>query len=95
MWGSAMLAMDVSSTCMNVASITPSAISHGLWRGRHSSWEAISDMASGYREAPASLRLMAGRNPAPAPDTERDATRRTRRRRLKLFETHAIKPTER
>ena len=39
MCGSAMLAMDVSSTCMKVASITPSAISQGLWRGRHSSWE--------------------------------------------------------
>jgi len=52
-------------------------------------------MASGYREAPAGLRLMAGWNPLPVPDTESDATRKIRRRDLKLFEANTIKPTER
>src|SRR5277367_6438090 len=36
MCGSAMLAMDVSSTSMNTAIITVSVMSHGLWRGCHS-----------------------------------------------------------
>src|ERR1035438_4762961 len=33
MCGSAMLAMDVSSTSMKTAIITVSVMSHGLWRG--------------------------------------------------------------
>jgi hypothetical protein len=36
MYGSATTAMDVSKMTMNVASITASAISQGLARGRHS-----------------------------------------------------------
>src|ERR1035438_7075580 len=35
-WGSATLAMLVSSTSMNVASVTVRAIIHGLTAGRHS-----------------------------------------------------------
>src|SRR3954452_22783986 len=34
MWGKATFAMLVSSTSMNVASVTVMAIAHGLWRGR-------------------------------------------------------------
>jgi hypothetical protein len=33
-----MLAMEVSSTSMKVAIITPMAMSHGLWRGFHCDW---------------------------------------------------------
>ena len=34
MWGSATLAMLVSSTSMKVARVTVSPTSHGLWLGR-------------------------------------------------------------
>src|ERR1035437_131463 len=39
-----MLAMDVSSTSMNTATITVSVMSHGLWRGCHIGWAAAADM---------------------------------------------------
>ena len=37
MWGKATLAMLVSSTSMNVANVTVSAMIHGLTAGRHAS----------------------------------------------------------
>src|SRR6185312_3589855 len=39
MCGRATLAMLVSSTSMNVAMVTVSAIAQGLWRGRQSWWD--------------------------------------------------------
>ena len=47
MWGSATLATEVSSTSMNVPSMTASAMSHGLWLGRHSAGRpAVSTLPS-------------------------------------------------
>src|SRR5215470_14631353 len=42
MYGSATLAMLVSSTSMNAASATTTATSHGLYRGRQTSWSSVS-----------------------------------------------------
>src|SRR5215472_12189814 len=42
MYGSATLAMLVSSTSMKAASATTTAISHGLYRGRQMSWSSVS-----------------------------------------------------
>src|SRR5579864_732494 len=42
MYGSATLAMLVSRTSMKAASATTTAISHGLYRGRQTSWSGVS-----------------------------------------------------
>src|SRR5579864_88397 len=41
MYGSATLAMLVSRTSMKAASATTTAISHGLYRGRQTSWSSV------------------------------------------------------
>ena len=49
MWGSETFATDVSSTSMNVASITEAAISRGLKRGRQDVFVGSEAMAAtGY-----------------------------------------------
>ena len=49
--------MEVSSTCMNVAIITPTATSHGLWRGCQSCDAAPSGMGNIYVPAAFVFRL--------------------------------------
>lgn len=51
MCGMATLAIDVSSASMNVAIVTVMAITHGLARGRHESWNE-SDLAVVARALP-------------------------------------------
>ena len=41
MCGMATLAMDVSSASMKVAMVTVMAMTHGLARGRHVSWNEV------------------------------------------------------
>ncbi len=51
MWGMATLAMEVSSASMKVAMVTVMAMTQGLARGRHVSWNdaVAADMAAPYK----------------------------------------------
>src|SRR5665213_1884944 len=62
MWGSATLAMEMSSTSINAASATVAAISHGLVRGLHCTGELTVAPPFGDAGITAVLACCSGKN---------------------------------